>query len=990
MKLTHGGSLATTVFAIAVAGTTLFAPQDAATHSTHATPRAAGAASPPAESSCVECHAGIEDIHPGYELTCVDCHGGDEAEAEKDKAHVLPQRQPPGDERVLPQDWDLDWQQFVNPSNLRVAERVCGDCHEEVVNRVMKSLHATTAGHLGDGFYENGLTASKQPRYSIFPIKDTDGDLGEHGIKSMTQVPGYDHQGDVDDIGTHFTDLTRKACMHCHLWSPGRAVDGRVGLDGDYRGEGCAACHVTYANDGRSKSADRSAVRLEPGHPLKHRFTTAPPTSTCTKCHYGDASIGLHFRGLAQLVPGMPAGPEVEGTTDELQNGVFYIQDPDLTPPDVHHQRGMHCIDCHTSNDVMGDGNLYPQMDHAVEIECTSCHGTFDAVSDLKTTRGRPVSNLEREGDLVWLRSKVTGRKHEVVQVAHVVDPDRPEYSPRAARAMTEKHKKLECYTCHGGWNVNFFGFHFDRNEQFSQLDLLSGKRTPGRVTTQEKVFSTFNQLRLGYNHEGMIAPYMVGFSTIGSAWDKDGNKVLHQALPVTKAGLSGVTLVPHQLHTTRPEARSCVECHRSPVTWGLGSTNFRLTREYGYGITDEALWSVALDAKNPGRSEAVADLELIGSLRALAIRQDPVRGGATHAYAAAADGALHVVDLSNPVLPRPVRTQKGIFADPKALHVQGDLLLAADGAGGVLVFDLKDPRKPRELAAVPTVDARALAVAWPYVLVADGAGGLVIFDAGDRQRPVHVATVDLNGRSDALQSGNDVAAFFQYSRTKARDPLGERLKRSEARHLAFVAAGTDGVVIVDWTEPRAPRIITQSAANKFLGQAIDVQGVALNTAFDLGSAGGGLKSRERDYLFVCLDNGRNQGRRRRVIALDVSDPLAPLRVEGNDEITGGTGRLEIMRVYNAPFLQQFVVASGAGGLGTVFDASAMPTGFRTLATLSGPANLRDFAVEEFAFDRLQDERGKPEKDISHADCRYLTEDEMLRVLRADIGEGPR
>ena len=42
--------------------------------------------------------------------------------------------------------------------------------------------------------------------------------------------------------------------MQCHLYSVGRAVDGRLGMDGDYRGEGCAACHVTYADDGRSRS----------------------------------------------------------------------------------------------------------------------------------------------------------------------------------------------------------------------------------------------------------------------------------------------------------------------------------------------------------------------------------------------------------------------------------------------------------------------------------------------------------------------------------------------------------------------------------------------------------------------------------------------------------------------------------------------------------------------------------------------------------------
>src|SRR4029079_10906512 len=126
-----------------------------------------------------------------------------------------------------------------------------------------------------------------------------------------------------------------------------------------------------------------------------------------------------------------------------------------------------------------------------------------------------------------------------VKQARHVIDPKRPEYNERAAAAMKGEHKKLESYACHRSWNVDFFGFHFDRNEQFTQLDLLSGKRTPGRVSTQEKVFATFNQLRLGWNHEGAIAPWVVGFSTIGTAHDEKGAAPLWQAVPQTRAGLS-------------------------------------------------------------------------------------------------------------------------------------------------------------------------------------------------------------------------------------------------------------------------------------------------------------------------------------------------------------------------------------------------------------------------------------------------------------------
>jgi hypothetical protein len=268
-------------------------------------------------------------------------------------------------------------------------------------------------------------------------------------------------------------------------------------------------------------------------------MTNRIPTDTCTRCHYGDASIGLSFRGLAQLVPGQPAGPDVPGTTSKRLNGTFYLHDDSITPPDVHHKSGMHCIDCHTTQDAMGDGDLYPVMDLAVEIECTTCHGTFEAAtSDLKTSHGAKLLNLAQEGGDVFLTSKVTGKKHRVKQARHVIDPLHPDFNPQAREAMTKEHQALECYACHAGWTPNFFGFHFDRNESFTQLDLISGQRTPGRVNTLEKVFATFKHLQLGINHEDRFAPYMVGFSTFCTAYDASGAIVVDQKMPRTAAGL--------------------------------------------------------------------------------------------------------------------------------------------------------------------------------------------------------------------------------------------------------------------------------------------------------------------------------------------------------------------------------------------------------------------------------------------------------------------
>jgi hypothetical protein len=937
---------------------------------------------------CLTCHAGIEDIHPGFPLSCVDCHGGDPKATDVERAHVRPSRPVPNDERVLPERHDLAYLRFVNPSNLRVVREVCGDCHGTIVDRVLKSLHATTSGHLGDGFYEHGLTESKRPHYGVFAAKDEDGVIPDGALAAVEQVPGFDRKGRRDRIETHYADLPRKACMHCHLWSEGRAVDGRLGLDGDYRGEGCAACHVTYADDGRSRSADPSIDHTEPGHPIAHRFTSAIPTDTCTRCHYGDASIGLHFRGLAQLVPGMPAGPDVAGTTDRLQNGVFYIRDADMTPPDVHHQAGMHCIDCHTAADAMGDGNLWPQMDHAVEIECESCHGTIDDVSDLMTSRGRRVQNLQREGDEFFLVSKVTGRRHRVKQARHVVSPGHPDYRPAAAAAMDESHGRLECYTCHSGWNVDFFGFHFDRNEQFTQLDLISGDRTPGRVTTQEKVFATFNQLRLGLNHEGRIAPYMVGFSTLGSARDANGEILLHQATPETTAGLSGITLVPHQVHTTRPEARTCVECHRSPTTYGLGSVNFRLTRELGYALTTDSLLTLAVDTRNLARTQPVAEFDLGGSATAFTVRTDPVHARGTHAYVALDTGELLVLDLATPSSPRIVRKLPLGLVDPRQMLAQGDHLYVADGTGGVTILDIEKPDNPSRSSILPCADARDVELQWPWLVVADGSSGLSVFDVSNPKRPAPISTVDLNGGDARANEALDVELFFQYSRSFAANPEGTRIGRTEARLLACVACGLDGVRIVDLTQPDAPIVLHGATARgAFRFARGDVRGLAVHTVFDIGTEGGGLRSAEHDYLYVLVEEGEDGNRQRRVRTYDISDPVRPRAVpDSSPRVYGGTGALHVLCAYNEPFLQHFVVAAGAGGLGTAIDVSKAPsTGTSVAATWDGVQGLRGLFLEELALDRLQDERGRWSKDISHEDCRYLTPAEMLRTLRAKV-----
>src|SRR5688572_7160813 len=118
--------------------------------------------------SCLSCHAAIEEMHPAHALTCTQCHGGDAKATTKEAAHVAPSRTAPNDERTLPLDWDPAFLRFQNPMNLRVVETTCGTCHANAIDHLRKSLHGTTAGHLSDGLYENGVTRTRSESYAIF------------------------------------------------------------------------------------------------------------------------------------------------------------------------------------------------------------------------------------------------------------------------------------------------------------------------------------------------------------------------------------------------------------------------------------------------------------------------------------------------------------------------------------------------------------------------------------------------------------------------------------------------------------------------------------------------------------------------------------------------------------------------------------------------------------------------------------------------------
>lgn len=743
-------------------------------------------------------------------------------------------------------------------------------------------------------------------------------------------------------------------------------------MDGDYRGEGCAACHVPYEDDGISRSADRNISRVEPGHPSAHRMVRVPTTEACIRCHYGDASIGLTFRGLAQPVPGMPQSPDATGFAPKRLNGMFYIRDDAVNPPDLHHARGMNCADCHTAQDTMGDGRIYTRMEDAVEIECSTCHGTPEAQATGLTTRGNPVRGLEKRMDGVWLTSPVDGKLRRVKQARDIVDPTHPDFNRKAAQAMTSDHGRLECYACHTAWNPNFFGFHFDRNEGFTQLDVLDGDRTTGRVSTQEKVFATFKQFYLGWDSHGSVAPYMVGFSTMATVHGADGSLLLDQEMPVTASGLSGMTMIHHQPHATTARARDCVECHRAPSTWGFGSVNFRLSRGLLYAAGTQGVQMIAFDRRVPANSRAVFQAG-VPPVSAFALRCDDLQGRAEYGYAACSDGGLYVLDFRSTLFPKVPGRVSNAVQGATAMAVSGNRLVVADEVG-VKVFDIAQPLQPRLVATLAGTAGgplpagyvpRALHLDGPYLWVAGAPVGLVAIDLDARDGPAVLSTLDL-AEPELPDDARGLSVLFQYSRP---NPAAQEGARSMARNLVAVAAGSAGLVLVDGTEPRAPRVLQRLAA---VGNCVDV---ALGTVFELGSEGGGIASREVDYAFAVTPGG--------LVLVPVTDPKEEISVRGLRRVAvAGTRGVRLLRAFNPPFLQTYAQIVGAAGVTLVeVTRPASPT---VVATVAVPGTLATDA-EEFPLDRMIDPAARPLKDVSHEGARYLDGEEIRRVLEVPL-----
>jgi hypothetical protein len=519
-----------------------------------------------AAEKCLTCHEGIEtisDLEGMSELTCTDCHRGNPDATDAESAHMG---------------------MYANPSDMRVVDETCGGCHEEEVDRIRKSLHATSAGKISGARYAQG-TQSRESIYANYAVEDDTPD-GTFAVRSLAQIPSYDPSKPEGPENHLVDDYLRNQCLRCHVWSDGHQRDG------DYRASGCAACHILYSDNGTYEGGDKAIAKDQKDRPIVHRITTKIPETQCIHCHNRGGRTGVSFIGTMESDAYGTPWTATGGKQGQL-HGKFYNH----LAKNVHYEKGMTCIDCHTMQDLHGDGNIYQKKWQAVEIECIDCHGTMTSRSNLKTSWGNPLTNVMEEKGKIVLASKMDGRKHIVPQITDV------KYSPEGQTAMvivTVHMEKLECYACHARWAPQCYGCHAKQDISKTSGDWLNPKPSedPSKAGTKGNRQNTaFNwsesrsYLRwetpiLGLNSEGLVSPYEVGCQTIFTQVDGD-KPIFNNRIYTTVDGTSGLGQNPVHPHTTTKEARTCADCHMSRKALGLGS-GYYISRDNGLDIDFE------------------------------------------------------------------------------------------------------------------------------------------------------------------------------------------------------------------------------------------------------------------------------------------------------------------------------------------------------------------------------------------------------------------
>jgi hypothetical protein len=404
---------------------------------------------------------------------------------------------------------------------------------------------------------------------------------------------------------------------------------------------------------------------------------------------------------------------------------------------DIHMEKGMHCIDCHFSQDVHGNNRLHTEVRAAAEIQCVDCHGTAEKFATLHTSgpasytsspdgKGRNLLALKTpfntprfevedtpDGGIRYFQNSCVEKdlRWELVQTRHTITKGHARYNEKAALAKTVRvengkmvwgdlpegggrctahaNENMSCIACHSPWNPSCFGCHLPQKANL-KMPMLHADGDVQRNYT-EYGWQTLRDDAYMLARDGDVTGNRVGPARSSCAihvGSQNGNRegIYIQQPPLSAEGFSGIAFSSNVPHTVRGrgarETKQCTDCH-------LSNRN------------DNNAWMAQLLMHGTGAMNFVGKYAwvaaggegLFGVTVTESTEPQTVFGSDFHHYAYPDNFKKHANcgGLLKDAHEHPGTDVSKPFKKPEILMVQnrGEFLYAACGENGVRVFDI-------------------------------------------------------------------------------------------------------------------------------------------------------------------------------------------------------------------------------------------------------------------------------------------------------------
>lgn len=251
-----------------------------------------------------------------------------------------------------------------------------------------------------------------------------------------------------------------------------------------------------------------------------HQEQTASMVSECTVCHMDTKQ---HLKNnLQKTTLTAPADQPIIFSFQGLLQKDYGSKEFLHLKGDIHFEKGMSCVDCHTSTEL--HSNDFYSGKIASAIKCQDCHGTIGEYPwEIEELKDHNHTNIIRDNKevVVYLHS---GKQLTLKPLKLLKETGEISSNALIAMEQIDGHREyLSCSSCHALWAPQYFGTRINKGSYTS-------------------VFTRWEEPFLAQNKERKIAP----------------------AIPKTSPGKNTNLLKPIAPHTIQTQTRSCESCHSS------------------------------------------------------------------------------------------------------------------------------------------------------------------------------------------------------------------------------------------------------------------------------------------------------------------------------------------------------------------------------------------------------------------------------------------